>query len=273
MKTRRSLFQLFLILMTFPSLIIWIGERTLSEAAQSENNGEDSARYNQALQIAEGVLTQLGDIFAQLDKEPMQNREDAQQAVASGFIIILPELLKGDEKHAQELGFHTGKDTPIEKIIQGAELLDYAFPVFEIHLNDLRTFSPGTGKDVKQLLFYANQLLWPISVDEKVQSSLTIRFTPNEQKKAGRTWRPTRWGRPNLIRQLTTAREIANQKRGFLVSVPSLNRNFFGYNDNTIIKFVPLVTDRLFKKGESLSAEYAYELLSDEAKNVDDSPR
>ena len=285
MKPRCPTFPLLLILATLPTLIILAGERTTSavagEAAQSKSS-KDLKQYNDSLLIAKGVLPRLNDVLTQLSlgKEPLRDVENAQQAVAKGFSIILPKLLKDDNKHAEELGFRTDKDT-IENILQNANLGDYAFPVFEIHRNDLRTFSPGT--DAKQLLFYTNQLLWPIEAGNKrVQSSLTIRFISNEQggieqKTAKTTWSPTRWGQRNLINQLATEQEkLDKQKKdfkGFLVTIPSLNRNFLGYMDNTAIKFVPLVTDRLFKKGESLSAEYVFEMLSDEANSVDDSPR
>lgn len=285
MKPCCPLFPFLLILATLPALIILVGERTTSaaagEAAQSKST-KDLKQYNDSLLIAKGVLPRLNDVLTQLSlgKDPLRDVENAQQAIAIGFSIILPELLKGDNKHAEELGFRTDKDT-IEKILQNANLGDYAFPVFEVRRNDLRTFSPGT--DAKQLLFYTNQLLWPIKdVDKEVRSSLTIRFISNEQggteqKTTGTTWRPTRWGQHNLIHQLATEQDrLDKQKKdfkGFHVSVPSLQRNFLGYMDNTAIKFVPLVTDRLFKKGESLSAEYVFEMLSDEANSVDDSPR
>ena len=286
MKARCPLFPLLLILATLPALIILAGGRTTSavagEAAQSKST-KDLKQYNDSLLIAKGVLPRLNDVLTQLSlsKEPLQDMENAQQAVAKGFSIILPKLLKGDNKHAEQLGFRTDKDTSIEKILQNANLGDYAFPVFEVRRNDLRTFSPGT--DAKLLLFYTNQLLWPIEAgDKRVQSSLTIRFISNdqggtEQKAAGTTWRPTRWGQRNLINQLATEQEKLNKQKkefkGFLVTIASLNLNFLGYMDNTAIKFVPLVTDRLFKKGESLSAEYVFEMLSDEAKRADDSPR
>jgi hypothetical protein len=265
-----------LILVTLPSLILLVGERTISEAGQREDT-KDFAQNDRSLRIAEDVLTEL------VGKETLKNREAAQQAIATG-LTILPKLLTRDRRHAQELGFQVGKDTKdtIEDIIKkGINPLDYAFPIFEIHLNDLRSFTPG--KDVKQLLFYKNQLLLPIGVDNDVhkqfQSSLTIQLTldepgENEQKRVGITWRPIRWGQPNLIRLLTNAQDqLTTQKRGFLVSIPSLNRNFLGYKEGTAIKFVPLVTDRLFNKEESLSAEDAFGRLSAEAINVDDTPR
>ena len=285
MKPRCPLFPLLLILATLPALIILAGERTTSavagEATQSKST-KDFKQFNDSLLIAQGVLPRVNNVLTQLSlgKEPLRDVENAQQAVAKGFSITLRKLLKGDNDHAQKLGFRTDKDS-IENILQGASLGDYAFPVFEIHRNDLRTFSPGT--DAKQLLLYTNQLLWPIKdADKEVQSSLTIRFISNEQggieqKTAGTTWRPIRWGQRNLIHQLATEQDrLDKQKKdfiGFLAKVPALNRNFLGYMDNTAIKFVPLVTDRLFKKGESLSAEYVFEMLSDEANGVDDSPR
>ena len=58
-----------------------------------------------------------------------------------------------------------------------------------------------------------------------------------------------------------------------LVSIPSLNRNFLGYEDATDIKLVPLRSDRLFKKGEALSANEVFLRLVPEAMSVDDRPR
>ena len=270
MKTRCLLFLLLFLFITLPGPIILV---VTSEAASETDQSKNKKDPEQLLQIAE-------DVFTRLNKGSLPNRGDAQLAIARGF-DILRELLKTDEKHAQELLglLIAGKDTnAIEDIINGAQLRAYAFPIFEIHLNDLRAFS--SGSDVEQLLFYTDQLLFSIGVDKEAQTSFTIRFTHNEpdgtEPKGGTiTWRPTRWGRPNLIRQITDAQDkLATQKPGFLVSIPSLNRNFLGYKDNTVIKLVPLAKDHSLKAGESYLAKDVFAWLSVEAKSVDDgSPR
>ena len=267
MKTRCLLFLLLLILITLPSLISLIVTSEAAGETDQSKNIEDPEEYNRLVQIAEDILTRL-------HKKPLQNREGVSQAVTKG-LTILQELLKTDKKHAQDLGFLIDKGT-IEEILKGAKLR--AYPVFEIHLNDLRAFSPES--DVKQLLIYTDQILFSIGVDKEAQTSLTIRFTHNEQdgteqKRGTITWRPTRWGRPNLIRQITNAQDkLATQnpdlKPGFLVSIPSLNKNFLGYKEKTDIKLVPLSNDHLLTKGESYLAEDVFTWLSAEAKSVDD---
>lgn len=266
MRTRCPLVPLFSIVLTLPSLIMLIGERTVSEAAQLR----DQKNFTEFYRSAQDVLTELGIIS-------VLNKVDVEQATDRG-LEILQELIAGTDRQAQEfrdLGFETDKVT--------IEDIPNAFPVFEVRLNDLRTYSPG--RNLKTLLFYTNQLLLPLRADKQVQSSLTIRLALNRQdevnqKRAEITWRPTRWGQPNLIRQLTKVQaqletQNPNFKLGFLVSIPSLNRNFLGYKDNVGIKFVPLVTNRhvkdpFFREGESLSAEEAFQRLSEEARSVDD---
>ncbi len=272
MKTRCSSIPQFLALVTLFSLIMCIGEKTGSEASQIENQ-KNLEIYSRSIQIAQEVLTQLG-------KGSLLNGDDAALAVGNGF-TLLQKLIKDNNELAQELGFQIGHDKKAEDIIEDAKtLLDNAFPIFEIHLTDLLRFSPEA--DVKHILFFTNQLLFPINADKQQlpQSSLTIRFIPNKQgklrqKQSGLSWRPTRWGQKNLITLLAKTqkdREVI-QTAGFLVSIPSLNRDFFGYTDNTAIKFVPLFTDYLFTQGKSLSAEEALGKLSEEAMNVDGSPR
>lgn len=269
MKPRCPLIILFSIVVAFPGLIISIGERKVSEAAQPEA----PKQFTDFHRSAQEALTQLGLVS-------VLNKSEVEQAAESG-LRTLQKLLTGKDRQIQEfneLGFGTDK-----AIIED---IPNAFPIFEISLNDLRTFSPGT--DAKQVLIYTKQLLLPLSVDKQVQSSITIRLTRNKPDEPGQNgeafaWRPTRWGQPNLTRQLIKAQSLLqaqtpNLKLGFLVSVPSLARNFLGYKDNTGIKFIPLFTnqlirDPLFKDGESLSAEDAIKRLSYEARNVDERPR
>jgi hypothetical protein len=272
MRMRYPSILLCLILVTPPSSVVWIGEGAASEATQIDNQ-KDFATYSEAVQIAQKILTQLG-------KGSVPNSDGVAQAVARGF-NLLQSFIENNKELAQELGFQIGQDKRVEDIIKDTKkLLDNAFPVFEIHLDDLQNFSPGS--DPRHLLLFTNQLLFPIRDNQNVQSSLTIRFTLNKQskmddKQPGLTWRPTRWGQKKLISLLTeTQREqLATRKPGFLVSIPSLNRDFLGYTDNLGIKLVPLTDDRLLnlKQGKSVPAEKVLETLVEEARSLDDRPR
>lgn len=260
MKTRYPYLLLFLILIGLPSLAFPIEDRTKTQAAQD----------GQSLRKTEELVGRLGP-------RTLRNKEDARPVAEEGLRIVFRLLAGAGEriteenvKHAQELGFE-----PDDTINRAEPLLADAFPIFEVNLNDLRDFAPG--KEVKNLLLYTHQLLIPIRVDNTVRSSLTIRFVPDaqgevEQKGKGASWRLTRWGLPILIRQLTDAqRKLTTQKPGFLLSFQALNRNFFGYEENAVIRLVPLAKDHHFTVGEPYLAQDVFKWLSEEAMSVDDS--
>lgn len=264
MKTRYPCLLLFLILIGLPGLAFPIEDRTKTQAAQD----------GQSLLKTEELVGRLGP-------RTLRDKGGAGPAAKEGLQIVL-RLLAGEGEriteenvtHARELGFEPDDDDNIKR---AEPLLADAFPIFEVNLNDLRDFAPG--KEVKNLFLYTHQLLIPIRVGNTVRSSLTIRFVPDAQGEVekngkGASWRLTRWGLPNLIGQLTDAqRKLTTQKPGFLLSVPALNRNFFGYEENAFIRLVPLAKDHHFTVGESYLAQDVIKWLSEEAKSVDDSPR
>lgn len=270
-----------MILVTLPTLVVWTGQATGSQPAEF-NNQKDFQMYLESFDIAKKVLDQLdqpGD-----KKLELKNVAGARTAVDRGFQILL-QLLKDKPEQAPELGFPLKQELKIEDleglIMEAKKALINAFPVFEIHLDALQSYSPGANTE--HLLVFTNQLLLPISAEtQRARSSLTIRLTLNKQDKVENsypeiTWIPTRWGQKNLIRTLTEEQNVApaTRKPGFLVSIPSLNRNFLGYKENKTVKFVPLADDQLLnlKKGESLLAEKVLEKIAEEARSVDERPR
>jgi len=236
-----------------------IGDRTIGETGE----------ITQQRKVEEPVrlldLTSLQDL---------EDKEGAQHAAKEGVQILL-QLLTDDPSRAEELGF---TDTSFLKMKDGAEplTLTHIFPIYTVSLNDLRALTPNTNEE--NLLSDTQQLLIAIEVNKQVMSSMTIRFVRDgqggvEQKGKGASWRPTRWGLPIFIRQLTATQRKLATERPALVSIPSLNRNFLGYKDNTVIKLVPLTTDHLFSEGKPYSAQLVFERLSAEARSVNDSPR
>lgn len=261
MKTRHLSFLIFIAL---PSLVLPIGDRTDSEAAQDCQ-----------------TIDRAKELIGQSDSKALQKSvESALPALKEGLerisqLLITKGIPQGDvemfKKHVRELGFEPDKEIDMQK---AEEFLKRAFPIFEVSLNDLRDFAPG--KEANKLLSDTCQLLIPIEVDKEVRTSVTIRFIPGTQgegdkKENGVGWRLTRWGLPKLIGQLTE--KLPPKTRGILVSIPALNRNFLGYKDETDIKLVPLVPDRLFEKGTPLSAKEVFLRLVPEAESVDDGPR
>ena len=260
MKTRCPSFLPCLVSIAFISLALLIGDRTIGETGEITQQGKGE----EPVHLLD--LTSLQDL---------EDKEGAQHAAEEGVQILL-QLLTDDPSRAEELGF---TDTSFLKMKDGAEPLTLAriFPIYTVSLNDLRAFVPNTNEE--NLLSDTQQLLISIEVNKQVMSSMTIRFVRDgqggvEQKGKGASWHPTRWGLPNLIKELTAKQQkLAPQKPGFVLSIPSLNRKFLGYKDDTVIKLVPLATDYLFTEGNPYPAKIIFERLSTEAKSVDDSPR
>ncbi|TKB67795.1 MAG: hypothetical protein E8D52_10985 [Nitrospira sp.] len=193
--------------------------------------------------------------------------EQATRLALNQNLEIVSSQLGNNLFRAKELGFGTD---PKSARIQPKAL---PFFIFYVGLKNLREFDPG--KETSDLLIFTNQLLFPVEIKNKVESSVTIRLLEEhgEMSKTDQPtgWRITRWGRPKLIKQLTEI--LPPHTQGILVSIPSLNRNFLGYVDDTDLKLVPLASDYLFTKGRPLPAKEAFLKLTPEANNAGDSPR
>ncbi len=267
------------------SFLILLGLTGFSTLAFSfENHVESKAdsvptQYEiQFLGMVEELVVRLGKKTHRYNILPKsQSVFTAATAADTGLEQLVKPLLNQDLtysdmgvwSHARELGFDTGT--------KYAAVRKTPFPMFEVSLNDLRNFAPG--KEANRLLSYTHQLMFPVEVGAQVKSSVTVRFVPDapgkakqHQKKTG--WRLTRWGLPSLIHRLTTEHDrLKLQKPGFLVSIPSLNRYFLGYEEKTTVNLVPLFKRDHLTVGESYPAQDVFEWLSGEAKSVDGSPR
>ncbi len=231
-------------------------------------------RNDHSLRVEGGLVSQLG----------AESLRSAQSAAVEGLKIMVSQLMKAegtiDEEHTKELGLET-KDLFQLTNNTNEDQLTNVFRIFHVSLRDLRDFVPS--KTAQNLLVDTHQLLFPIKINGKDKLSVTVRSVLHRENRPEhqaqmKEWRPTRWGLPNLTSQLTAEQKhindkIPNSKNFRLVSIPSLNRNFLGYEDDTGIKLVPLVSDGLFKEGTPLSANEVFLRLVPEAKGVDDSPR
>lgn len=268
MKIHGQSFLALLISIAFPSLIILIGDRAFGEMGQDKDIGASEPSQSNAHAVDQS-LRMVEELVGRLGSGNLKNGDNAQRVANDSLRKILPDLLAGDEQHARQLGFGSNATE------QNIELLPKVFPIYEVSLNKLRAFEPSTN--AQTLLTYTNQLLLPIGANKQVQSSVTVRSIPSgvggmEQTAKMEGWLPTRWGRPNLIRRLT--KEQARLKsQGFLVSIPSLNRNFLGYEDNSAIQLIPLANDYLFEAGKSYLAHDVFKQLAQEAESMDGSPR
>jgi hypothetical protein len=211
--------------------------------------------------------------------------EASASIAAKSLKNILPRLVRNNTI-ATELGFDDMNElgqsqnnaSIFEQLPNGIHLPYLVFEIYLPNLQNLGIQPPGFGED---LLKPTGQLLVPISVHNKIKSSLSLRlFAVNllngQQKKK---FEVRRWGSKTLIEALTEARVRHQGGMGtFLVQIPALNRDYLGYLDSTPARGLHLITlfeDQHFDAGKDLPAQKILKALVDEAKTVtvDDGPR
>jgi hypothetical protein len=224
---------------------------------------------------------QIGEFTLKLDAESLQN---AQDAAFKGLKTMLLQLVKTDtldERHAKDLGLEPNDFVALTSSIGNHQILGDAIRVFHVRLKDLRDFAPGQAE--RNLLIDTQQLLFPVKIGNDDKFSIAVQSVPRkneplEYQARAISWRPTKWGLPNLTRRLSTQQKCSKDRRldakeYSLVSIPALNRNFLGYQDNGEIKLIPLTSGQDCMTGAALSVKDVFLGLIEEAKKVGDSPR
>jgi hypothetical protein len=125
---------------------------------------------------------------------------------------------------------------------------------FTIGLDDLQRYEPGA--DLSGLLHRTERLTYPVLVQGRTRSSLTLRRQDNR-------WEVESFGSPNYARLLNELRGrlVAESNRSpleyFEVRVPALNVAFLGHVQDGGLFLTPVFdTPRFeFKRGVTLSAE------------------
>jgi hypothetical protein len=158
-----------------------------------------------------------------------------QEAGAAGLLTF--QKLVTPQNFAR-LGFTSLED------VQRARLGD-PMVVYRIDLEALRRFRPGSSAD--ELLVDNRRVFFPIEVDAKVVTSLTVTHHNDG-------WRPTDFGNAAVARVVGAFRR---DRGDFLVHVPALNDYFVGRRSDSRLTLVPIMTDpRLgFKAGEPPALE------------------
>lgn len=262
------LYLLILFIVPLPSLSFF----------SSAHSMEKGTTYNSP-QNAQS--TQTGEFTLKLDAESLQN---AQDAAFKGLKTMLLQLVKTDtldEKHAKDLGLEPNDFVELTSSIGSHQILADAIRVFHVRLKDLRDFAPGQGE--RNLLIDTQQLLFPVKIGNDNKFSIAVQSVPRKNEPLDHqaraiSWRPTKWGLPNLTRRLSTQQNCLRDRRPdakeySLVSIPALNRKFLAYEDHGGVKLIPLVSGEKCATGEPLSANKVFLDLVQEAKSVGDSPR
>ncbi len=269
MSTRYCSLLIYLFAMALPSLNFLPPAHAMEKGTTNK-----PMQSNPSIQTEKLHLT--------LDTESLQQ---AQTAAFKGLKTMILQLVKADaldEKHARDLGLEPNDLVALTGSIGDQKILSDAIRIFHVSLRDLRDFAPGQTE--RNLLIDTQQLLFPVKIGNDERFSVTVRAITSHTKGTAEhqaqriSWRPTKWGLPNLTRRLRSQQKCVNDsssniKEFSLVSIPSLNRNFLGYEDNGEIKLISLVSDQGCEPGKPLSANKVFLDLVQEAKGVGDSPR
>jgi len=166
--------------------------------------------------------------FDQFGNEHTQGYTAARTAAALGMALI-PGLVGGDALHAEQLGFYSSHDSgSLPDVLAQLELGRYAWLVFRVNLNQLKTYTPQTNPE--DLLKFSKQIMFPIvkpsAAGKELRSSLRVALT-----RPPKNWTAIRWGSKDLILELTKRQQELpedNRPRAFVVWVPALNYYFVG---------------------------------------------
>ena len=165
-----------------------------------------------------------------------------EEAAQTGM-LALPRVVTPET--AQLLGFGSATDAAFAKVDLKAPWI-----VYEISLLHREISDPDA------LLQKTNIIFYPITVGDKVASSLTVAFSQKD-----RTWTTTEWGRSGRIQKLTKHRKSASS---IAVRVPEFNLLFVGDRANGQLMLTPIKNVPQFKfvEGHQLSAQEVLARLS-----------
>lgn len=173
-------------------------------------------------------------------------------AGARQSLSVLGELVT--EQNAQQLGFESPRQA-------ASATLGQPFPAYLVRLDELRAWHPGASADA--LLKPLDRLIYPVLVDGKVRSSVTV-------EKGPKGWSAVGFGAPLLIRRLAEGRDVGVRSAGvpesavFAVQVPALARQYVGWRVAGKLMLLSIAddTDRQGDRQHALPAEQVFDALA-----------
>ena len=155
------------------------------------------------------------------------------QEIASRSLDTLQKLTRANFK---AMGFESPDEVAKSKLGDG-------LAVFVIGLDDLRKYTPGT--DPNKLLVAADQVIYPVMVNDQPRSSVTV-------EKMREKWEATSFGGSNLIKAIIGARSAvvaagAPADNLFVARVPGLNIYLIGFRTGDKLMLAPIMDDANLK--------------------------
>jgi len=195
--------------------------------------------------IAVGALVYM-QLFGSQAGSP-QSSKDPQQA-ATQALATFPKLITAD--NYQAMGFQSVDE------VSRATLGD-PLPVFRVRLDQLQQYQPGS--DPEKLLIDGNRVIYPVTVDQQVRSSIVVEGSNND-------WKATNMGGPNLIKSLA---QVRKERTDFVVQVPALSLYFVARRVENQLTLTPIIKDPRFESfvpGRALSADQVFTAVLPAAK-------
>lgn len=157
---------------------------------QLEHHSSSTPRLN------ETVLVQLDTFSSSPDEAAGKGLGDVRRLEPKP--TNKSEKMKAeDDEYAKALGFTSAQEA-------GRATLGLPFTVFMSRLSSLKHFS--SGSDFEDFIVNTRSLIYPLLVDGKPMSSLTVTMNRNSHR-----WRTIEWGSPKLIKLLERARGMQPQ--------------------------------------------------------------
>ncbi|HKE47974.1 MAG TPA: hypothetical protein VKB52_07905 [Rhodanobacteraceae bacterium] len=153
-----------------------------------------------------------------------------------------------------------------------AAALEEPLAVYMVQLDDLRNYRAGT--DPSSLLKRLDKVVFPVSVDKRVRSSITL-------EERGGKWQATSFGAPALTQRLSDARSRALASHGvqpggsFIVHVAALNAYFLGHRNGSQLMLTAIADDSELRTraGETQPASEVFVALAEAARRYNGLPR
>jgi hypothetical protein len=220
-----------------------------------------SARVGAVLAVAL-VLTACSRGTAQSGDEHKPPVHPDAQTAATRALDTLRKLVTAD--NAKDMGF----DAPAEA---ATATLGVPVRVQMVRLDALRAYVAGA--DPGGLLTEANRVIYPVSVNDQVKSSIVVEGSGNQ-------WKASSFGGPHLVRQMAryradvTARLKPAADSVTLVHVAALNVYFLGYRVDGRLMLTPLENHPEYRleAGSSVPADQVFATLVPIARNYNGLP-
>jgi hypothetical protein len=191
----------------------------------------------------------------QSDKATGQPAPSPTQATAAQEGLVTFQKLV-DAKNYAQLGFSSPEAA-------ARATLGEPMQIFLIRLDKLQNFTGDTNPDT--LLTDARRTLYPVELDKRVATSLTV-----TQRDDG--WRATDFGNRSIARAVTRYRSDPGD---FIVHAAALKLYFVGRRTEGRLMLIPVMHDeRLgFRAGESIPAERVLATLQQAAQGYNGLPQ